>query len=139
MDGGVLNNNPIHAFDNIRGKRIVPKVETLIFGNEYNPPSQINPLNEKLLGLRLTDPSTLEVQRFDNSFLMFGWIINLMISQNEMSQIRTIKETKQTINLDPSGLEKLEFKIDREKLEMITDKIYNFVIDWLNNNKEVFF
>jgi predicted acylesterase/phospholipase RssA len=138
VDGGVLNNNPIHAFDNLRRKRIVPKAETLIFGNKYNPETKITRLNKKLLGLRLTDPSSAKVQRFDNGLSMFGWIIELMISQNEMSQIRTLKEAEQTIDLDTRGLDILEFKVDREKLEMITDKIYTHTMNWLEEHGSIF-
>jgi len=138
VDGGVLNNNPIHAFDNLKRKRIVPKVETLIFGTLYNPATDITRLNKKLLGLRLTDPSSTKVQRFDNGLSMFGWIIELMVSQNEMSQIRTLKEAEQTIDLDTRGLDILEFKVDREKLEMINDKIYEHTIEWLDRNGSIY-
>lgn len=135
IDGGVLNNTPIHAFDSFAEEdQIVTKAEATLFGGDEKPQKKIIPLNEKVLGLRLTDPSEKSIKYYDNGLTMIGGTLNLLVSQSEISQIRTVGESQQTIDLDTSGLELLEFKVGKKKLKDKCEEIYRYTDDWLTNN-----
>jgi predicted acylesterase/phospholipase RssA len=83
IDGGVLNNNPMHAFDSPDGQ-----------------------WNENLLGLRLDidQPNTIEdVVDFAKA------LISVIMSNSELGQIRSSQQKAQTIQLDTEGLSTLDF------------------------------
>ncbi len=133
VDGGVLNNTPIHAFDTINEEEsAVGKAEEYLFGIKARLPNKVLPLNKEVLGLRLIDPSEGRIQWFSNGVSMFGGVLNALMSQSERNQIRTTGEAKQTIELDTSGLNILEFTVDSDKMTKKCDDIFNYTDNWLS-------
>lgn len=91
IDGGLLNNSPIHAFD----------VPTGI-------------LNKSMLGLRLSRRVRHEIKNIKD---YFGAIIDTLLSATDLGQIRTPQEEDQTVVLDPGGLSTLDFNPSRDDLD----------------------
>ena len=91
IDGGVLNNNPIHAFDKQRGV-----------------------INDGMLGLRLgNDPKPI-INNFSD---YLGALVSTILSTSERGQMQTLQEEKQTIILPTTGLSTLNFTPKQEDLE----------------------
>ena len=134
VDGGVLNNTPIHAFDTINeDETAVTKAEEYLFGIKARLPNKVLPFNKEVLGLRLIDPSEGGMQWFSNGISMFGGVLNALMSQSERFQIRTTGEAKHTIELDTSGLNILEFTVNSKKMAKKCDENFTFTDDWLSN------
>jgi len=98
IDGGVLNNFPLHAFDFL--SPIVSKYPNL------------RPLNPNMLGLRLTDePSSQPAQPgpFDILLEHLGNVMETVLYPSEEGQIRTQDERDQTIDLLTYGLKTTNF------------------------------
>ena len=138
VDGGVLNNTPIHAFDTINEEETaVTKAEEYLFGIKARLPNKVLPLNREVLGLRLIDPSEGGIQWFSNGISMIGGVLNALMSQSERNQIRTTGEAKHTIELDTSGLNILEFTVDSKKMANKCDDIFNYTDNWLSKKWKV--
>jgi NTE family protein len=132
IDGGVLNNTPLHAFDEYsENEKPYTKIDAFLFGGKAKPLSRIASLNKNILGLRLTHPSEKQFRWFDNGLSMLGGTVNILISQSENSQIRTRGEAEQTIDLDTSGLSIFDFKVDKQILREKCVKIHNYTKKWL--------
>jgi predicted acylesterase/phospholipase RssA len=83
IDGGLLNNNPIHAFD--------------------DPPPTIN---RGLLGLRLSSRNMVDI----NDVAEFvGAIFGRLLEASDIGQIKTPEEEAHTIPLNPCRLSVLDF------------------------------
>lgn len=107
VDGGLLNNLPLHAFDDVSGERVDPKDKDLF------------PLNENIVALRLTDgrPNASNVAGFNwtrwinltSISAQFGMLLNTLMYPAEGGQIRTPLEELRTINLYTYDLSMLNF------------------------------
>lgn len=104
VDGGLLNNFPLHAFDHLESK---VSMET----SKRFP--DLRPLNSHMLGLRLTDgepiqrPSVNLGKRGIHTFL--ADVLNSFMYPSEEGQILNSEERDQTINLYTYDLETVEF------------------------------
>lgn len=101
IDGGVLNNFPLHAFDFLS-----PTVS-----RQY---PNLRPLNSNILGLRLTEgPHSSRPRQqpgtFDLLLQHLGNITGTVLYPSEEGQIRTQDEREQTIDLYTYDLETTEF------------------------------
>ena len=102
VDGGILNNFPLHAFDHLS-----PQVST-----QY--PS-LRPLNPNMLGLRLTEgpPGHGSTSATTGTFSVLlehlGNIVNTVLYPSEQGQIRTPAEADQSIDLYTYDLETTNF------------------------------
>lgn len=107
IDGGVLNNLPLHAFNHL-----------------VTPPSadhpHLRPLHPNMLGLRLTDgphtaAATPRPGTFDILLEHLGNITGTVLYPSEEGQIRSPDEREQTIDLRTYDLATTEFAPSREK------------------------
>ena len=102
IDGGVLNNFPLHAFDHLQ-----PPVST-----RY---PNLRPLHPKMLGLRLTEgpnrpqPSPGSPGTFSVLLEHLANLRDTVLYPSEQGQIRTADEADQTIDLFTYDLETTEF------------------------------
>lgn len=101
IDGGILNNFPLHAFDHL-----MPEVSPRYPG--------LKPLHNNMLGLRLTDgPSSHQQAAGTGSMdiLMehLGNIMGTILYPSEEGQIRSEEERSQSIDLYTYDLETTEF------------------------------
>lgn len=101
VDGGVLNNFPLHAFDHLS-----PAVS-----QQY---PNLRPLNPNMLGLRLTDGPHSQSGRprpgtFDVLLEHLGNLTGTVLYPSEEGQIRTQDEREQTIDLRTYDLETTNF------------------------------
>ncbi len=101
IDGGVLNNFPLHAFDHL-----MPPVSAAYPG--------LRPLNPAMLGLRLTEgpashgPSP-RPERFDILLEHMANIMGTVLYPSEEGQIRNEDERSQTIDLYTYDLSTTDF------------------------------
>ena len=101
IDGGILNNFPLHAFDHL-----MPQVSPRYPG--------LKPLHSNMLGLRLTDgpgrPGPASPSgRMDIFMEHLGNIMGTVLFPSEEGQIRSEEERSQTIDLYTYDLETTEF------------------------------
>ena len=101
IDGGVLNNFPLHAFDFLS-----PTVS-----RQY---PTLKPLNPNMLGLRLTDgphsqSSRQQAGTFDLLLEHLGNVMGTVLYPSEEGQIRNQDEREQTIDLYTYDLATTEF------------------------------
>ncbi len=101
IDGGILNNFPLHAFDHL-----MPEVSSRYPG--------LKPLHENMLGLRLTEgPATHQQSATTGTMDIFmehlGNIMGTILYPSEEGQIRSDEERSQTIDLYTYDLETTEF------------------------------
>ncbi|MGH9939589.1 MAG: patatin-like phospholipase family protein [Blastocatellia bacterium] len=111
VDGGVLNNFPLHAFDHLS-----PQVST-----RY---PDLRPLHSNMLGLRLTEgppnrlrPSSTNPGAFSVLLGHLGDLVDTVLYPSEQGQIRTAEEIAQTIDLFTYDLETTEFAPSEAKRE----------------------
>jgi predicted acylesterase/phospholipase RssA len=92
VDGGLLNNLPIHAFD--RG------------------PDQV--LNHKVVGFRIKEEPRTGATSAGHKMLLnnFRFIFDTLLAQATEGQVRTEVEELQTIVLDAAGLSTLDLALD---------------------------
>jgi predicted acylesterase/phospholipase RssA len=92
VDGGLVNNLPIHAFD--RG------------------PDQV--LNHKVVGFRIQEEPRTGVATAGHKMLLnnFRFIFDTLLAQATEGQVRTEVEELQTIVLDAAGLSTLDLALD---------------------------
>ncbi len=83
IDGGLLNNNPLHAFDESSGL-----------------------INKNILGLRIGQDQRNDIQ---NIVSFVSAILSTIFASPELGQIRSTEEKERTINLDENGLSTLDF------------------------------
>jgi NTE family protein len=107
VDGGLLNNFPLHAFDYL-GSKVSSRYPSL------------RPLHPRMLGLRLTEPATpggarKEAGVFDALAEHIGNISGAVLYPSEQGQIRTAEEIEQTIDLITYELATTEFAPPPEK------------------------
>jgi NTE family protein len=106
VDGGVLNNFPLHAFDFLQPP-ISPKYP------------DFRPLHPRMLGLRLTDGPNPPKHDMPGTFGVLsehlGKVYNTVLYPSEEGQIRTPEEMAQTIDLYTYDLELTEFAPSAEK------------------------
>jgi hypothetical protein len=101
VDGGILNNFPLHAFD-----YLMPPVSPRYPG--------FKPLHSNMLGMRLTDgpekhgPAS-PPGRIDILKEHLGNIMGTVLFPSEEGQIRSVEERSQTIDLYTYDLETTEF------------------------------
>lgn len=100
IDGGILNNNPIHAFD------------------DPDAPGTINP---NLLGIRLGAdcPSPQKPMPIHDTGDLAQALSTVMLGLSELGQIRTPQERAQTIALEVDPLSTFEFVADKEVLHAV--------------------
>lgn len=101
IDGGILNNFPLHAFDHL-----MPQVSSRYPG--------LKPLHTNMLGLRLTDGPARQGAasppgRMDILTEHLGNIMGTVLFPSEEGQIRNEQERSQTIDLYTYDLETTEF------------------------------
>jgi predicted acylesterase/phospholipase RssA len=107
VDGGVLNNLPVHAFD-------------ANFTDPARAGSGAEPLNPQVVALRLTegapglpppppDPDTIGLGAF------LGAFADTVLYPSEQGQLRSAAEAEQTIDLHTYDLETTEFAPPPEK------------------------
>jgi NTE family protein len=102
IDGGVLNNFPLHAFDHLQSP-VSPRYPSL------------RPLHPKMLGLRLTEgpnqpqSSASSPNTFSTLLEHLGNLVDTVLYPSEQGQIRTADEEEQTIDLFTYDLETTEF------------------------------
>jgi len=101
VDGGILNNFPLHAFD-----AAGPAVST------SHP--NLRPLNPKILGLRLTEgPTAGSTSATTGTFSVLlehiGNVVNTILYPSEQGQIRTPDEAEQSIDLYTYNLQTTNF------------------------------
>jgi predicted acylesterase/phospholipase RssA len=109
VDGGVLNNLPIHAFD----------------ANFIDPAQATNPfvpLNERVVALRLTNgfpPGTEPPRRLSDPEVGLGEFLEAFMETvlypSEGGQLRSEAEVEQTIDLYTYDLDTVEFAPPPEK------------------------
>jgi predicted acylesterase/phospholipase RssA len=107
VDGGLLNNFPLHAFDHL-GPAASPRH------------SHLQPLHPNMLGLRLTDtPKPAQDSTGDFSVLLeyLGNLYPTVLYPSEQGQIRTVEEEQQTIDLLTYDLGLTEFAAPPAKRE----------------------
>jgi NTE family protein len=108
VDGGTLNNFPIHAFDHAS-----PKIS-----DDY---PDTRPLNPNMLGIRLTDgygspPKMPEIE--EGLKFMPQYLVNLygsLMYPSEEGQLRSADEIKQTIDLYVYGISTTDFAPSKAK------------------------
>jgi len=108
VDGGLLNNLPMHYFDDLEAltarKRGIPQ------------PDYSKPLNRNMLAFRLTPPVKERPERTLNILRSYlEDLVETILSPSEKGQIRTKEEMDQTIDLDTGELETTEFAPGPEK------------------------
>jgi NTE family protein len=118
VDGGLLNNLPIHAFDDLGTTK------------SSNIDPNLYPLNPNLLGIRLTDgfkdplENVAEERKvaqekkssvYDNLIEYVLAVKNTILYPSEQGQIRTIAEQEQVIELYTEKLTTTEFAPSQEK------------------------
>ena len=101
IDGGILNNFPLHAFDHL-----MPQVSPRYPG--------LKPLHRNMLGLRLTDGPARQGSAppsgtMDIFIEHLGNIMGTVLFPSEEGQIRSEEERSQTIDLYTYDLETTEF------------------------------
>lgn len=100
VDGGMLNNFPLHAFDFMS-----PKL------SDQHP--NLKPLNPQMLGLRLIDGPSSKPTVQPNTFSLLqeyiGNLMGTMLYPSEDGQIRSHEEKQQTINLQTNNLSTFDF------------------------------
>jgi NTE family protein len=101
VDGGLLNNFPLHAYDDLG-----PTVS-----NRY---PELKPLHPNMLGLRLTEgPGDRKkaggASPFSTLVSHLGDLVDTVLYPSEQGQIRTPAEIDQTIDLYTYDLETVEF------------------------------
>ncbi|MEM8829199.1 MAG: patatin-like phospholipase family protein [Cyanobacteria bacterium P01_G01_bin.19] len=107
IDGGILNNFPLHAFDFLS-----PSIST-----KY---PNLKPLNPNMLGLRLTEGpsdrvSSNKSSSFDVFFKHLSNVMGTVLYPSEEGQIRNQDEREQTIDLYTYDLETTEFAPPQSK------------------------
>lgn len=125
-DGGIMNNTPIHAFDDKKGK-INNNVLSLCL--DLVPPEIPDSfLCEKSKGKHSHNYSGYEV---------FNSLLKLLGSGGEWSQVRGSEREEimnHTIMLDTSGLSTLDFNISRDILQTVSELSYETVMKWFGEN-----
>lgn len=126
IDGGVLNNLPIHAFDD---------VQPLGRGQ----PPELRPLHPAVLAFRLTagywTPSRAPKSKASDSPLdtfvqHLGNVVGTLTSPAEQGQLRTPAEAKQTIDIYSEDLSTVEFETPPEKLTELLPYVKRAVEDY---------
>jgi NTE family protein len=127
IDGGILNNLPLHAFD------------------DFGPPisskyPNVRVLHPKMLGLRLTsNPDTQNKSTqpglFDNLKEHGGNIFETFMFPSEEGQIRSQDEAEQTIDLKTYDLETVEFAPSAEKRKIPIREAEKAVMDYFQAQK----
>lgn len=134
MDGGTLNNLPMHAFD------------------EYSPykcsgDDELKPLHPGVLALRLTEPikepdeckgildklirTGKDLDWGYSFFDFFGDFLNtVMFHYPEEGQIRTKNEREQTIEINTYCLSMMEFNPPKEKIAKPTWEAYKNIMEY---------
>ena len=117
VDGGVLNNNPIHAFDhyNEHGN---------LSGNKEGP--QNIKLNAGLLGFRLDESPNRTI---DNLIDYTSAFVATLFDNAELGQFHTEQEENQTIALDPAGLQTTNFTPPKRFVRKTIEKSYKTVCE----------
>jgi predicted acylesterase/phospholipase RssA len=139
VDGGILNNFPLHAYDSqarlpdltYQGKRrmrwggyevAVPR------GEDERPPGEERPFDERVLGVRLglRDKTQFDVNKEygeKNAGVLFdfaGQLLTTFLADSSDSQVRTPLEQQRVCTLDVSKLDLLDFagpEIDEQRIK----------------------
>jgi predicted acylesterase/phospholipase RssA len=117
LDGGILNNLPLHAFDK------QPSASTA-------QPSQWLSLHPGVLGLRLTPPPrqpAVKPSLTGDLVTFFGDLFETILYPSEEGQIRSSTERDQTIDLCTYDLETTEFTPSEAKRKKPIDDAYQAV------------
>jgi NTE family protein len=131
VDGGVLNNLPLHAFDEVR--RTVTKAEALLFGGQVQHAAEVRPLNRGVLAFRLTNPADMTPSFYGNGASLLLGVMNALLAQAETNQIRSAAEAEQTIDLDTTDLSTLEFTVDDDTLQRVTARSEGRTRQWITS------
>jgi len=126
VDGGLLNNLPIHAFDDYPAS------------GTANP--NLHVLNSRVLGLRLTSPAVIKPQAKDEgildvtgSFLKQIW--ETVLYPSEEGMLRTPAEKDQTIEIDTGELSLLNFVPDPPKVKKAIKSGSDSVVNYFSGNQ----
>jgi hypothetical protein len=121
IDGGILVDNPIHAFDqyNEQGKR------------DQN--LQYGVINKGMLGLRLGN----DERGLANNFLLY-WkaILDTVADNAKIGQIHTPQEYAQIINLPTDNLHTLGFSPPKQDIDNACKKSSKAVLQYFNYKRE---
>ncbi len=117
VDGGMLNNLPIHAFDKTSPEQLFYRGTQSTFKVATTLPSYSGKLNENIVGLRLQErkpAERLEKDEFkpNNFFVSSDYITDLLstfLYAGEEGQIRSEGERNVTINLSTDGIPITDF------------------------------
>lgn len=105
IDGGILNNLPIHAFDYTQAPC-------------SNAPN-LKPLNPHVLGLRLTPPRRTPPSETSPTSMHFtdllGSFVDTVFYPSEEGQLRSEEEAEQTISLNTFNLSTFDFAPPRSE------------------------
>jgi predicted acylesterase/phospholipase RssA len=121
IDGGVLNNNPIHAFDHYdqNGNLLTNQNGNLFTSKEDLQTSKLNP---GMLGFRLDENANRTIDNLvDYTFALVGCIID---SVTELGQFHTEEEQDHTIALDVSGLKTTNFSPPEKAIKRAIERSY---------------
>jgi predicted acylesterase/phospholipase RssA len=129
VDGGLLNNLPLHAFDEARTNPLL------------SDDPNLRPLHPGILGLRLTpgfeDPKQNDAAisavagTFDALTHHLGDVFETILAPSEEGQIRTPAEREQTIDLYTENLATTEFAPPQEKSQGPVEKARRKIYDYL--------
>lgn len=126
VDGGVLNNLPIHYFDNVHNLESSGFIPPM--------PDPCSDLNKNLLGIRLTPPDKAPSPKDIGPFFALGShvgdIMDSVMYPSEEGQIRNPQEKAQTIDIDTGELSVINFSPPSEKKNPVIDKAFRTVIDY---------
>ncbi len=126
IDGGTLNNLPIHAFDDVHPR-----------GREQSP--ELRPLHPAVLAFRLTAgywtpsrmPKSTTADSPLNTFVEhLGNVADTITSPAEQGQLRTPAEAKQTIDIYSEALSTVEFETPPATLAELLPFVESAVDDY---------
>lgn len=134
VDGGMQNNLPIHAFDELalrQDRRTVSWTEECLFGNPRRRPTKIQLLPE-VLALRLTSSDETKPRVIGNVLDLPIALLNALLVPSETNQIRSANEASRTIDLNTGRLDTLVFAPDDGVMAEVTRKTHEQTMAWIN-------
>jgi predicted acylesterase/phospholipase RssA len=127
VDGGVLNNFPVHAFDHTPAQSSSDPnlfvLEPGMLGFQLVPGFDPNTNNGQ--------PASTPAKPADLSIIdYFGLLVNTLLYPSGDGQIRSPREAEQTIKLYTGNLSTLDFNPQPQDAQQAQDNAYNTVINF---------